>query len=238
MATVAQAATRDQSFWQKMALGISLFSIVGFAQFYVRGYSNPYTAPLHVHLHGVVMLCWLALTTVQPWLIDRDNRALHRRLGWLGVCLAVALVALGSYTGLYSIAHHRQPPFFTPAYFLGLTQIGIAVFGAMVAAAVTMRRNLDWHRRLMIGALILILEPALDRTLPMPLIMPWGGWVSLAIRLGVLGLVMRHDRKTLGRIHPATWAVAAVMIGGHALIEGLAHVPAWIALADGIAVGG
>lgn len=237
MATAAYSATRDQSFWQKMALGIALFTVFGFSQFFFRGFSNPYTAPLHVHLHGVVMLGWLALTTVQPWLISRDNIALHRTLGWTGIVFAAALVGLGSYTGLYSIAHHRQPPFFTPAYFLGLTQIGIAVFGAMVAAAVMMRRNLDWHRRLMIGALILILEPALGRTLPMPLIEPWGGWLSMAIRLGVVGLVMRHDRRTLGTIHPATWVVAAVIAGGHVLIETLARVPAWIALADGIAGG-
>lgn len=237
MATLAQAATRDQSFWQKMALGIALFSVFGFGQFFLRGYSNPYTAPIHVHLHGVIMLGWLALTTVQPWLISRDNAALHRKLGLLGIALAVALVLLGSHTGLYAIAHHRQPPFFTPAYFLGLTQIGILAFGGLVAAAVALRRNLEWHRRLMIGALIAILEPALGRTLPMPLIEPWGGWVSAAIRLGVVGLVMRHDQRTLGAVHPATWIVAAVIAGGHLLIETLARVPAWIALADRIAGG-
>lgn len=237
MASIAPVATRDQSFWQKMALGIALFTVFAFSQFFLRGYSNPYTAPIHVHLHGVVMLGWLAITVMQPWLISTDNRALHRRLGWLSLGLAVALVMLGSYTGLYSIAHHRQPPFFTPAYFLGLTQIGIVAFGGLVAGAVAKRRDLEWHRRLMIGALIAILEPPLGRTLPMPLIEPWGGWVSMAIRLGVLGLVMRHDRRTLGRIHPATWLVGAVILGAHVLIEMLARIPAWAALADSIAGG-
>ena len=237
MATLAPPRAADRSFWQKMALGMALFIVFGFAQFALRGFVDPARAPLHVHAHGVVMLGWLALTVAQTWLVDRDNLALHRRLGWLGIGLAAGLVALGSYTGIHAVMTQRQPPFFAPPYFLALSQVGLVAFAGLIAAAVATRRRTEWHRRFMLGALILILEPALGRVLPMPLIMPWGGWLSMAIRLGVVGLVARHDSRTLGRVHPATVIVALVVAGAHVAVEVLARVPAWIALAERL-VGG
>lgn len=235
MATVAQAAERDQSFWQKMMLGIALFIVFGFAQFALRGFVQPTKAPLYVHFHGLVMLSWLGLAVVQATLIRRDDLALHRRLGWIGVILAATVVVTGSFVGLRAIETGRQPFFFSPAYFLALTQLGILFFAGLVAAAIAYRRQTEWHRRLMLGALIMIMEPALGRTLPMPLIMPWGEWLALAVQLGVFALIVRHDRKVLGHVHPATLAAMATVVLAHVVVETVARVPAWIALADGLA---
>jgi hypothetical protein len=235
MATTASIGVRDQSFWQKMALGIALFIVFGFLQFSARGFVNVAAVPIHVHLHGIVMLSWLALTVVQPWLVSRDNLALHRRLGWLGVVLAAGVVVLGSYTGIQAVITQRQPPFFTLPYFLALTQVGVIAFAGMIAAAVIRRRRTDWHRRLMLGALILIMEPALGRILPMPLIMPWGEWLTLAFQLGTLAIVARHDRKTLGAVHPATFAAGLAITLTHVVVELLAITPAWAALTARVA---
>src|SRR3546814_9908486 len=68
-------------------------------------------------------------------------------------------------TGIASLVLNRFPPFFTPPHFLALTVTESLVFGAMVAWAIRRRRATDWHRRLMIGATIVILEPALGRLL-------------------------------------------------------------------------
>jgi hypothetical protein len=237
MATLAPAAARDQSFWQKMMLGIAVFIVFGFAQFAARGFVQPMTVPLHVHFHGLVMLAWLGISVVQASLIRRDNLALHRRLGWLGVALAAAVVVTGSYVGLYAVQTGRQPPFFTPPYFLALTQVGIVFFATMIAAAVVYRRQTEWHRRLMLGSMIMIMEPALGRLLPMPFIMPWGEWAVLAIQLGVLALVMRHDRRTLGTVHPATLVAASAITLSHVVLETLAVLPFWQDLAGRVAAG-
>lgn len=235
MATLARTDQRDQSFWQRMMLGIALFIVFGFAQFAARGFVDPRAAPLLVHLHGVVMLAWLALTVVQATLVQRDNMALHRKLGWLGVVLAGAVVILGSYVGVRAVELHRQPPFFTPPYFLALTQIGVISFGGLVAFAVMRRKQTEWHRRLMLAAMIAILEPALGRTLPMPLIMPWGEWMVLAVQLGVFMFLVRHDQRVLGRVHPATLTGMAVVTLNHVLVEVLAMTQPVIAMADAIA---
>lgn len=234
MATLAPPAARDQTFWQRMMIGMAVFIILGFAQFAARGLAQPAAAPAHVHFHGLIMLAWLGLAVVQATLIRRDNLALHRRLGWIGVLLATAVVVTGSYVGIKAVEMGRQPPFFSPSYFLALTQIGIVFFAALVAAAVAHRRKTEYHRRLMLGAIIMILEPALGRVLPMPYIMPWGEWLVLAIQLAVFALVVRHDRKVLGHVHPATLMAMLVVTLSHVVVETVARIPAWIALAEGM----
>lgn len=235
MATFAPVATRDQTFWQKMALGIALFIVFGFAQFAARGMVDVPAVPAYVHFHGVLMLAWLALTVAQAWLAGRADLTMHRRLGWTGLILAALVIATGSYTGIQAIATHRQPPFFTPAYFLALTQVQLVFFAGLLVAAVAYRRQTEWHRRLMLGATVLLMEPALGRLLPMPLIMPWGQWLATAFQLVPLALVAQHDRKALGAVHPATIVAALVLVVGHLILELLAITPAWVALAKSIA---
>lgn len=227
MATLAQTGTRERSFWQKITLGLAIFIVFGFAQFAARGFVNYGAVPIYVHLHGLMMVSWLALMVVQPTLVQRGNAALHRKLGWTGAVLAVLVIVVGSFVGIKSLQNGTQPPFFTQPYFLALTQVGVIAFGGLVAFAIVRRRETEWHRRLLVGAMIALMEPALGRLLPMPFIMPWGEWLALAIQLGVLAVVMRHDRKTMGRVHPATLIAALVITLHHCIVETLAIMPFW-----------
>lgn len=237
MATTAAGTARPERFWQRMATGLAAFIIIGFAQFALRGFVDPVAAPFWVHAHGVLMLAWLALLVVQPTLVARQNLALHRRLGWAGAALAIAITALGVFTGMASLVLGRFPPFFSPPYFLALTAIESLVFGLMVWAAVRRRNRTDWHRRLMIGATIVILEPALGRLLPMPLMIGWSDIPIGLFQLGVVGIIALYDRRTLGAVHPATKAIAAIVIAVRVAIYLLALTPPVIALADRL-VGG
>jgi hypothetical protein len=212
-----------------MTLGLSLFIVFGFLQFAARGFVDYRAVPLYVHVHAVVMVSWLALMVVQPVLVSRGNAALHRRLGWLGAALAAAIVVVCSLVSLWIAQAHMQPPFFTPPFFLALTQLGALAFGGLVTTALVRRRETEWHRRLLIGALVVLMEPALGRVLPMPLIQPYGEWAVLAVQLGVLAVVMRHDRRTMGAIHPATTAAAAVIVLVHCVVELLAISPFFLA---------
>lgn len=235
MATLVSGAVRAESFWQRMALGLTLFILFGFFQFSARGFVDFGQIPIWVHFHALAMLSWLVLLIVQPTLVGRNNLALHRRLGRIGAALAVVIVTLGIFTGIQALVLHRQPPFFTPPFFLMLNSLGSLSFGLMVAAAIGNRRRTDWHRRLMIGATILILEPALGRLLPMPLLGGWGEWVAMLCQLGAVAIVARFDVRTLGRLHPATTWVAGAVAATHILIALLAKTAPVIALATSIA---
>lgn len=235
MATSADGVVRVELFWQRMATGLAIFIVFGFLQFALRGFVDPVAAPFWVHMHGIAMLSWLALLIAQPTLVSRDNLALHRRLGWVGAGLATVIVALGIFTGLASLALNRFPPFFSPPYFLALTAIETLMFGIVVAWAIRRRRDTDWHRRLMIGATIIILEPALGRVLPLPLMIGWSDIPIGIIQLLVVGIVALHDRRTLGHVHPATKAIAALVIATRLAIYLLSMTPPVIALAERLA---
>lgn len=238
MATAAGAQVARISFWAKMAIGMSAFIVFGFGQFALRGFVDYANVPVVFHLHGMAMLAWLALLVTQALLAGRTatgapggGLAMHRTLGWASAVMLPLVVILASLTCLAGLRTGIFPPFFTPGYFLALVHVSVAIFAALVAAAVARRQQADWHKRLMVGATVILLEPALGRVLPMPLIMPWGEWLSMAIQLGVVLLIARHDRRELGRVHPATGAVALAVVLAHVLVELLAITPPWIAFA-------
>ena len=227
----------DQGFFVRYAIFLALFILFGFAQFAARGYATFSTAPAIVHFHGGLMVAWLGIFITQNLLVHKGELAIHRKLGWFSAVMVVVIAVSGIQVGYHAVAEGRLPPFFAPAYFLALTSIGSLVFAGMVAWAVAMRRKVQWHRRLMLGAMFILLEPALGRLLPMPLLGAWGETVVLAFQLIFVWVLARHDRKILGQIHPATIATAVVLVVMHALIELLAMLPPLATFAAKVAAG-
>ncbi len=222
MAGTAEPAANyrsDQPFFVKYSIFLALLILFGFGQFAARGFVNLAQVPVWLHLHAALMVVWLALFVTQNRLAAAGNMALHRKLGWISTYLVVALVGLACFSGIMAIKLHTVPSFYTAPYFLALTQVGAVVFGGMVFAAITRRKETDYHRRLMFGALIGITHPALGRILPMPLMIGWSGWVVLAIQLALVGIIARHDRRVLGRVHPATATAGAIIAMTHVLVE-------------------
>ena len=218
---------RDQGFFIKFSVALAIFVAFAFAQFAARGLSHPMEAPVWVHLHGLLMLFWLGLLVMQNISAANGSMALHRALGWSATFVVSAIVGVGCFAGAMAIARHTVPPFFTDAYFLALTQIEAVVFGGMVYAAVLRRGDTQWHRRMMLGATLLVTEPAFGRLLPMPFMPGWGEWVTLACQLALVGILARHDRRSLGAVHPATTAAAGCIALTHVLVELAARTP-WV----------
>lgn len=241
MATLAAGAEdrsflSDQTWFTRLAWILAGIIVFGFAQHAALGRVDYATVPLWVHAHGVIMLAWLALFVGQNRLAGSGNFALHRRMGWLGAFLVCAIVGITCFSGVMAIALNRQPPFFTPPYFLALVLVGALAFGGLVFAGITNRQDTQMHRRLMIGATILILEPAFGRLLPMPILGAGPGeMLIMAIQLGFIGALALHDRKLLGRVHPATVSVAVVTVVVHLVVTLAAQSGPVIALAARIA---
>lgn len=229
------SALDDQTFFTRMAIGLALFILIGFVQWSLRGYVSLRTTPWWVHVHGAFMVSWLGIFATQNILAERGAFHFHRQLGWAAMGVVAGIVIFGIAAGLQALALHRTPPFFSNAYFLALTNLGIVIFAGTVAWAVSLRHDTQWHRRLMFGATILLMEPALGRLLPMPLLGDAGEWLVLAIQLATIGILAWHDLSVLRAIHPATLSTAAIAITSHVAVTLLASVPAFVALANQIA---
>jgi hypothetical protein len=248
MATVASDGTAsfangknylaDQAYFTKYSVILVLIILFGFAQFALRGFVDVSAAPVWVHAHGVMMLLWLGLFVSQNLLIQRGAIKYHRKLGWFSLLVAIGLVALTCFTGYMAVALGRQPPFFTGPYFFALVYVEAIVFLAMIIWAITKRKDTQWHRRLMFGATIVILEPAFGRLLPLPLLGDWGEWLIMLVQLGFVWLIARHDRRILGRVHPATLAISVIVIAVHVAVTALAFFPPLVSFAESVAAAG
>ena len=89
----------------------------------------------------------------------------------------------------------------------------------------------------MIGATVMLLEPALGRLLPIPLMMGWSDIPVTLCQLIPVGIMALYDRRTIGHVHRATAIVAGVVIATRATIYILSLAPPVAALAARI-VGG
>jgi len=225
----------DQPFFVKAAIGIALVTIVCFVQLEVRGLIDPLAEPVWVHLHAMAMVSWLCLLVVQSVLATRNLR-LHRILGRAGIGLVLVIVGLGMFTAIMSYRLHRSLPGASLPWDFTREAGALLAFVGLVAAGVVMRRDAQWHRRLMFGAtIVLAINPALSRIMPVAMsIDPRSGWLIAAAEVGFIATMVRHDRKMFGTAHPATISVGLVILLSQVLMIAGAYNNAVLTLAQSL----
>ena len=220
----------DRPFFTGMSFLLAAVFAVGFGRSYVHDFGKLDTWPIWVHLHGAVMISWVVLLLVQGALVRSGARAVHQRLGLLSIGLVVIMVPLGMATNVLAIRRGAVPPFFTPAELFAVDQLDVALFAALFAWALALRRTPAWHKRLLISATVLLTYPAIAR---ISLIRAFGpDWVvplsvGLMLVLALLGPL--HDLVRYRRVHPAfAWGAGIVFLAqpAHTLLAASAPVQA------------
>ena len=227
------AESRERLFFLVMALVITVTVVTAFSLFLAAGISS-FHSPWWVHVHAVTFMAWIGFYVLQNTLVFRDDVALHRRLGRIGAVYAIWMVLVGLVLTPLTLAVGRSPPFFTPAYFLALDLVNIITFGALLYAAIRNRRRTDWHRRLMLCATICVIAPAIGRLVVLSGL-PATAPVISALLLVYAVVAMAFDWANRGRIHAAYFWGAGALVLMVPVIELLAVVPAFTALAGQIA---
>jgi hypothetical protein len=226
-----RAQVTDRPFFLTMAIAIAVTVAVGFGIDITRPQVAFASAPLHVHLHGAVFSLWILYYLAQNLLVMRGSVALHRTLGAFGVVLMAVMVVLGIVTTVLALRLHRVSPFFPPGVFLVLDTTAVLTFAGLTCAALVLRANAAWHKRLMLCGTIMVMSPALGRLLPMPQLGPWSTWAVSAAMLLYVVVGMLYDKAAQGRVHPAyAWGAGAIILAQF-LIVGLAFTPPVLALA-------
>lgn len=214
MATiVASAADRKSSerrFYTRMALFLVAVVLLGFGpSFYLRdvvpSYPRPNpTLPPAVILHGSVFTLWMALIVAQTQLIAARKHEIHMRLGKAGMILAILMIPVMYLTGVWQVARANQPPFTDPLTWTIVPLATIFPFAFLVWSGWEHRRDVQFHKRMMLSAAILVvMGPAIGR---LPLAPPTKAGMTFLILIGFLLFVplIVHDRRSVGKIHPAT----------------------------------
>lgn len=173
------------------------------------GFSHTYFAvvtsePLVHHIHGALMGGWIAILIVQPWLYQRGQLQLHRRIGrWAVYLWTPALVICGLFMDRRMLRTHNAPPrVIDQLAFLDL--FSLLLFAILIALSTIYARNIQLHARYIVCTVLLLVPPALARAL---FIVPGmhsfrtNGNTAYALMDLVLLLLMLDDKRR-GRLWP------------------------------------
>lgn len=216
MATLAEPAPQsvrsDDRFFLIMALVMAAVIFIGFSTHLAMGRST-FARPLIVHAHAVVFMGWVVLYLLQNIFVNRGSMALHRTLGWIGAVWIIAMIGLGTTVTVLMVQNGNVPFFFTPVSFLVFDPMTVLTFAGLSYAAIGLRKQTGWHRRLHLCGMALLTGPAISRLSPAPLLMPWAYEAAFVPTLIFPLAGMIADLRRSGRVHPAWWWGVGVMIG-------------------------
>lgn len=227
---------RDGGFFLGGAIAMTLVLVAGFSVQLAMGRST-FAAPWYVHAHAVVFMGWVGIFLTQNVLVASDRIALHRRLGWIAAGWVVLMIVLGCVVTVAMLRRGGVPFFFRPLQFLVFDPVSLLTFAGLTWAAVRLRKQTDWHRRLHFCGMSLLLGPGFGRLLPMPLLIPWAWEATLAASLLFPIAGMIADLRRDGRIHPAWFWGMGALIGSALLIEAITYSPVGQALYAAVMVG-
>ncbi|MGX7896593.1 hypothetical protein [Tsuneonella sp. HG222] len=225
MATIpfSRPAESEARFFFIMACVMAGANVVGFGMNAALGRSS-FGAPWLVHFHAWVMMGWMGLYVAQNALIYARNNRLHRRIGWIAAAWLPLVAIMGVLITRASLQSAGGPPFFDQNQFMFSNTLQLAGVIAMVVAAIAVRANTGWHRRLMFCAFAILTGPGLGRILPMPFLIPYAWWVgSILVPMIFPAIGMLADKRRYGRVHPA-WLVG---IGTFVAIQIVADLVAY-----------
>lgn len=222
---------------------------ITFIGFYPSYYST-FHAPAIIHLHGAVMLLWLALAIIQPWLVHTNKMDWHRLVGRLSYILIPCVLLTG-----YFVLRHGYlrvldgdivaPPEYYPegvtpltkaADFTVISSVYFAWLLLYFVLGIINRRNTPAHATFMLAATLTILGPGADRLIGH--ICDALGWPYNAVAenftFGIVfvvffALYIRHRRKRL-----SLWPSLTILflhLAGVFLYYTLPFHPTWDRLA-------
>jgi hypothetical protein len=227
---------RDDRFFLGSAIVMALVLVAGFSVQLAMGRST-FAAPFHVHAHAVVFMGWIGIYLLQNTFVATGHAALHRRLGWVAAAWTVLMLVTGFWVTLSIVQRGGVPFFFRPLQFLIFDPVSLLTFTGLTYAAIHLRRQTDWHRRLHFCAMAMLLGPGFGRLLPMPLLAPWAWEATLAACLAFPAAGMVADVRRDGRIHPAWFWGVGVLIGAALLIEAITYSAAGLAIYNAVTAG-
>jgi len=233
MASIASdipvTSSNDDRFFVRGAIVMALTIVAGFSFQHAMGRSTFMSPPL-VHAHAIVFMGWVAIYLAQNLLIGTGRVDIHRKLGWIALGWLFPMILLGCLVTLAMLRRGQVPFFFRPLQFLVFDPMTLFFFAGLTIAAVAMRRQTQWHRRLHFCGMSLLTMPAFGRLLPMPLLQPWAWEAAFAASMifPIAGIVA--DLRRSGQVHPAWRYGIGAMLACFVLTEAITYSPVGTAL--------
>jgi hypothetical protein len=224
--------SRDRRFYLFITILTAALVFAGFARtFYLNGFFAKLHLPSLFIIHGVVFSSWLVVLVTQALLVSAKQIRIHQKLGYASIAIAVGMIVLGWIMSVQAAQRGFTPPGGPPPLsFLAFQLFGLFAFAGLIAAAYLLRNRAETHKRLMVGATILLLTPAVARIFLLfstNTVLP----KTLGTQLALLLACMAYDLFTRKRVHVAyIWSTAAFFAFVFLAIFG-GGTRAWLAIA-------
>jgi hypothetical protein len=200
MITVVRSRRGERTFFVTAALSLAAFVLIGFWQSYFRPGAIATLPSALVHLHGALMVGWIALLLCQVGLISTRRVQWHRRLGLAMAFWAAAILVVAPLT---SIAALRRPGSHVDAMVFFGDLAMLVAFAFLIGLALLRRRHPAEHKRLMLLGTVVIILPALARW-PFDFMHDGPPIAVNLIYFAVPVALMIYDLVSLRKVHRAT----------------------------------
>jgi hypothetical protein len=203
---IAAKPDRFRNNFGYLFIGVWLCALIGFHKTYTVFFPTFERFHWQHHFHGAMMMSWIIMLIVQPFLIKYEKYKAHRTLGKLSYVLAP--IVLYSMFVIIKVLYNRNIAIFGEASVLAFISVDIPVifiFGLFFALSMLHRHKPDIHARYMVGTGLLMIDQGLSRALAVFGNVPI--FVSIHISLFVADvlalLLLFHDFRKSINIKPA-----------------------------------
>jgi hypothetical protein len=232
-ATVNLTALLSQYFYFLMSLLVALVVVYGFSHTVGQNLVHPSSPrPTILYLHAVLFTSWIVFFIAQSTLIRTRNVKVHRRIGWFGLALGVAIPIVGITTAIVMARFRIKEGIQTDAaQFMIVPFFDMLAFSVAFGLAFYWRKKPEFHRRLILIAACGLSAAAFSR-FPSSVAPNWFyAGVDVLILLGVT-----RDLLVTKRIHPVyLYGLPLLMLGQTAtMYTFLSNSPVWLRIAHAI----
>lgn len=214
----------DERFFLIASAAMVALIVAGFLTLYLRGIST-FAAPWPVHVHAVAFMAWVGFFMLQVTLATTGRIDLHKRLGWIGAALMPVLLILGALILFRMMRNAAVPPFWSYAYFMVMNLMALVAFAALTIAAIRMRKETQWHRRLMFCGMAALVITPFNRLTPDAVLAESMSLIPAIALLGFPLTGMAADWLRDRRVHPAWWWGLCALILSGVTTETLGRAP-------------
>jgi hypothetical protein len=238
---IAHTRARRSSFYVCMA---GVFVLIAFGGFIPTYWAKMLTgsfsgAPIH-HIHGAFFFTWTLFFLVQTALVANGRVTDHRAWGLAGISLATAMAFTVVLLSIHSMKAAEFINMGDQARRFSIVALsGLALFATFFTLAIIKSRRAEVHKRLMLLAMIPLMQAAMARVFltffappgplgppPVFVAVPPGIFVDLLIVAAIL-----YDWHTRGRPHPVYLIGGPAILAVQILCVPLSATAAWMSIA-------
>ncbi len=191
---------------------------------------DPYT-----HAHAALGTLWLLVLAVQPVLILRGDRILHRLVGRTSLFIAAAFVVSGLLLTHFRVSRMTEAVFEKEGIYIYLPLAIGLLFAVACALGFRWRSSKPVHARFMMFTAVLLLDPVLARIMffylpPLPSEHLYQGITFTLIAAAMVVLVRSMPPQVRGRSSYRNYCLGTALV--LALFFAIPYTDAWEAFVN------